>query len=183
MAVCFFPQQAFQWKKGERLPTCCLNLRQTVSVWVTGLPTAIVTAHLGGVMERFSIFFLQCVAVVFPPFVSKQLNFVSIQSKFPQLHLSAMYVVWVSLLLWCVVWIIARQMMVKKVKVWKPERAFQLNSDVANLQLWRHQWCVQGLLFFWFFGFLGGVVGFWPNYFTNMARKRQGKTNLIFFEH
>lgn len=55
MAVCF-SRHAFQWKEGERLPACCLNLRQTVSVWVTGLPTAIVTAHLAGVMARFSIF-------------------------------------------------------------------------------------------------------------------------------
>lgn len=61
-----FSHHAFQWKKRERLPACCLNLRQTVSVWVMGLPTAIVTAHLGGVMAWFSIFPV-CLSSFFSP--------------------------------------------------------------------------------------------------------------------
>lgn len=80
-----FSQHAFQWKKRERLPACCLNLRQTVSVWVMGLPTAIVTAHLGGVMARFSIFPV-CLSSFFPLCV-KQLKAVDIHTKCPQLYL------------------------------------------------------------------------------------------------
>lgn len=69
-----FSQRTFQWKRGESLPACCLNLKQTVSVWVTGLPTAIVTVHFWWFRDTLRLF--QGVGIVhdifFPPYLTSK---------------------------------------------------------------------------------------------------------------